>query len=264
MAEYFDLPDESDDEDKDQPDGPSTDDPAATKHNLSSSPTPDEPPGSPLAVKIALVVQNLLTSPSNAQQLLALKITQHTIRALQHTKDLLPLINHIWPTLVHRVSVHQAHEAFYVAAAACDVIDLVCSAGEAWMRRRVRDDLWAQFAAILRAPGDPGRLSPSERLLCSRVLRAMATVAACVPLERNDAWVACCLPLRFVGVSEMREDAVGLLRAMVPAYGDCLWLVLASLGRTSIDPADIPALPLVPSAQPVASLPTDICHILGL
>ncbi|KAJ1724069.1 hypothetical protein LPJ53_001643 [Coemansia erecta] len=263
MAELFDLP--SDDDDDDEPIDPSTD-VAMTDANHPSSPTADEPAGSPLAVKIALVVQNLLSSESSAQQLVALKIVQHCVRALKHTKDLLPLINHVWPTLVRRVSAHHhlGQDTFYVAAAACDVIDLVCSAGEAWMRRRVRDDLWMHFAGILAAPEDAGKLRPSERLLCARVLRAMATVAGCVPLEGKDAWTACCVPLRFVGVKETHDEAVALLRALVPVHGDSLWLVLASLGRTSLDPAAIPALPSVPSAQAVALLPPDICQTLGL
>ncbi|KAJ2782055.1 hypothetical protein GGI15_003030 [Coemansia interrupta] len=255
MAELFDLPeDDSDDDHGQEPADPSTDVAVA-----------DDPAGSPLAVKIALVVQNLLSSPSSAQQLISLKITQHCVRALHGTKDLLPLINHVWPTLVHRLSLDSGHDTFYVALAACDVVDSVCSEGEAWMRRRVRDDLWRRFMGILRAPGESAvDWRPSERLLCRRVLGTIKTVVECVPLEEGHAWEACCVPLRFVGVEETREEALAVLRALVPVYGDGLWLVLAKLGRTSMDPADIPALPLLPSAQAVASLPKDICQTLGL
>ncbi|KAJ2825905.1 hypothetical protein GGI24_003040, partial [Coemansia furcata] len=92
--------------------------------------------GSPLAIKISLVAQNFLAASTGAQQLLALKIVQNAVLALSDTKDLLPLINEIWPALVHRLH----RDVFYVTLAACDVVEAVCRLGESWMRKRVHDD----------------------------------------------------------------------------------------------------------------------------
>ncbi|KAJ2739853.1 hypothetical protein GGI20_006041, partial [Coemansia sp. BCRC 34301] len=67
----------------------------------------EEQGGSPLAIKIALVAQNFLAAESGAQQLLALKIVQNAVLSLAHTRDLLPLINAVWPALVFRL--HDDH-----------------------------------------------------------------------------------------------------------------------------------------------------------
>ncbi|KAJ2855853.1 Replication factor A protein 1, partial [Coemansia erecta] len=207
-----------------------------------------ESPGNPLAIKIALVVQNLLSAESSSQQLIALKIVQNTVRALINTKDLLPLLNHIWPPLVHRLA--KDHDQFYVAAAACDVIDAVCELGEDWMRRRVKDDLWAHFARILREASTAlGALKSSERLLVCRVLSTMNTVVQRVSLDDSTSWELSCLAIRFLANSATKDDAVRLLQHMVPAYGDKIWLVLAKLGKTAIDPSTIPCLPGVSSVS---------------
>ncbi|KAJ1821061.1 hypothetical protein LPJ56_003314, partial [Coemansia sp. RSA 2599] len=245
MDDLLDLPSDNDD-DNGNDNGSSADDAAdgilVEKNQGGQMATMDEPgisasepPGNPLAIKIALVVQNLLSAESSAQQLVALKIVQNIVRALVDTKDLLPLLNHVWPPLVHRLA--KGHDQFYVAAAACDVIDAVCELGEDWMRRRVKDDLWVHFARVLRESGASGTLRSSERLLLSRVLGTMATVVQRVPLDDATSWELSCLAIRFLGNSATRDDAARLLRHMVPAYGDKIWLVLAKLGKTAIDPA---------------------------
>ncbi|KAJ2726639.1 hypothetical protein GGI07_000362 [Coemansia sp. Benny D115] len=216
-----------------------------------------EQPGNPLAVKIALVVQNILSAESSSQQLLALKIMQNTLRALVDTKDLLPLVNHTWPPLVHRLA--QDHDQFYVTLAACDVIEVVCSLGESWMRSRVKEDLWVHFSHVLqRAKGAHGS---SERALVLRVLNTMCTVVDRVPLEESTAWTLACLVLQLIGQNAFHDDALRLLTRMVPLYGDKLWLIAAKLGRAGVDPSSIPALPGVPST---VNLPADICQILGI
>ncbi|KAJ1894039.1 hypothetical protein LPJ66_005415 [Kickxella alabastrina] len=251
MSELFDLDDAGDDI------GIGSDQPLATRSAQDPADSSLEQAGSPLAIKIALVVQNLLSSDSSAQQLLALKIVQNTVRALANTKDLLPLVNHVWPPLVHRLA--KDHDQFYVTLAACDVIEAACALGESWMRRRVKDDLWLHFRRILGELG--GAQRSSERALVSRVLRTMGTVVDKVPLEEPVAWELCCLTMRFLGHSALHDDALLLLKRMVPLYGDKIWLVLAKLGKAGINPADIPALPGIPKELAV---PADICQVLGL
>ncbi|KAJ2354781.1 hypothetical protein GGF43_003066, partial [Coemansia sp. RSA 2618] len=106
------------------------------------------PVGSPLAIKIVLSVQSFLYADSGAHQLLALKTVHNAVSALRSTRDVLPLINEVWPTLVSRLKSSR-QDAFYVTLAACDVIEHVCTQGESWMRKRVRDDLWPHFEDIL-------------------------------------------------------------------------------------------------------------------
>ncbi|KAJ2707268.1 hypothetical protein FB645_000945 [Coemansia sp. IMI 203386] len=257
MDTLFDIP--SDDEDSNET-KPADGDQLATSVENPNVSLGVELPGHPLAIKIALVVQHLLSAESSSQQLIALKIVQNIVHALINTKDLLPLLNQIWPPLVHRLSKN--HDQFYVAAAACDVIDVVCELGEDWMRRRVKDDLWVHFARILRETSVSGAFTASERLLVCRVLGTLATVVQRVALDDNTSWELSCLAIRFVGNLATKNDALRLLRHMVPAYGDKIWLVLAKLGKTTIDPSTIPCLPGIPAAS--LAVPVDICQTLGL
>ncbi|KAJ1990251.1 hypothetical protein GGI25_004218 [Coemansia spiralis] len=219
----------------------------------------DQPGGNPLAIKISLVTQNFLTSDSPSHQLLSLKILQNTMEALQNTKDLLPLINEVWPALVHRLS--KDRDAFYVSLAACDVIETVCQLGEDWMRRRVRDDLWVHLRRILsETTAETVDQRGSERELVIRVLRTMRTVVCQVPLDDHVSWDLSWLAARLLG-SAVDSSTVELLQAMVPVYGDKIWLVLAKCGLTNDSSLQIPNLGI-----PVAHVkaPHDICQLLGL
>ncbi|KAJ2655330.1 hypothetical protein IWW48_005589 [Coemansia sp. RSA 1200] len=204
----------------------------------------ENPAGNPLAIKITLVTQNFLSSESTSHQLISLKILQNTLEALQNTRDLLPLINEVWPALVHRLSRNR--DAFYVTLAACDVIEIVCRLGETWMRRRVRDDLWIHLDRVLReASLESVATRASERSLVLRVLRTMRTVVCCVPLDDRVSWDLSWLCLRLLESNVLQQSVLDLLRAMVPAYGDKLWLVLSKYGPrgdSSVSPDSIPNL----------------------
>ncbi|KAJ2777536.1 hypothetical protein H4R18_005105 [Coemansia javaensis] len=228
------------------------------------------PPGSPLAIKIALAVQSFLSSESGAQQLVALKTVSNALGALRDSRDLLPLINEVWPALAHRLD--GARDAHYVVLAACDVVERVCALGAAWMRQRVRDDLCAPFLRILRdaasaasaasaAAGGSWSWSRSEAELAARVLRTMATVAARVPLDDRAAWDVVVAAAALLGRPPLEPPALGLLRAMAPLYGDKIWLVLARLGAARTPPRDIPPFALPPAIRPP---PPGICDALGL
>ncbi|KAJ2716315.1 hypothetical protein H4R19_000715 [Coemansia spiralis] len=216
----------------------------------------EEPAGDPLAIKIALAVQAFLSSESGAQQLVALKTVSNALSALRTTRDLLPLVNEVWPLLVHRLA--KDHDAFYVALAACDVVEAVCSLGASWMRQRVRDDLWVHFSRILTDAVRSQRASEIEA--ARRVLAAMATVVLSVPLDDPTAWALVIAAVPFFGHAVLEPPLIDLLHAMAPLYADKIWLVLAKLGAADMPPADIPAF-----ACPTAARPSPgICQRLGL
>ncbi|KAJ2531157.1 hypothetical protein GGH20_001598, partial [Coemansia sp. RSA 1937] len=177
---------------------------------------PDDtaPEGNPLAIKICLSVQSFLYADSSAHQLLALKTVHNSTNALQSTRDLLPLLNEVWPSLVNRLSQRDAH---YVTLAACDVIERVCTLGSSWMRKRVKDDLWPHFERILQTSSL--RMQRSECTLIKRVLCTMGKVVECVPLDEGMAWTVCVLVVRFFG-TEVEPELVELLQQMTVLYGD--------------------------------------------
>ncbi|KAJ2019801.1 hypothetical protein GGI06_002469, partial [Coemansia sp. S85] len=233
---------------------------------LATRPAPEtdeeEEAGSPLAIKISLVAQNFLAAEDGAQQLLALKIVQNAITALTQTRDLLPLINDVWPALVNRLD--RGRDLFYVTLAACDVIEAVCRLGESWMRKRVHDDLWLYFARVLRG-SSPLLVAQraSERDLVFRILRTMRTVVYHVPLDDPTAWDLTWLSIRYLEYEPLTSHVLDLLRAMVPVYGDKIWLVLAKLGvgtDGSLLPADIPNLGIPADIK----VPANICQAIGL
>ncbi|KAJ1956791.1 hypothetical protein GGI12_005212 [Dipsacomyces acuminosporus] len=219
----------------------------------------EEEAGNPLAIKITLVVQNFLSTSSDSQQLLALKILQNTLHALTDTRDVLPLINEVWPALSHRLN--KGRDSFYVTLAACDVVSTACRIGEGWMRQRVRDDLWLHFRRILHDTEPQSVVQRSSDCeLVRRVLATMQTVVECVPVDEAIAWDLAWLSLRFVSQKPVEDHAVGLLKAMVPMHGDKIWLILAKLGRTSISPDSIPHLGIPETIR----TPEDICRKLDL
>ncbi|KAI8320557.1 hypothetical protein GQ54DRAFT_263377 [Martensiomyces pterosporus] len=215
--------------------------------------------GNPLVIKITLAVQNFLSTSSGAQQLLALKILQNSLHALTDTRDVLPLVNEVWPALSHRLD--KGRDLFYVTLAACDVVDTVCRTGEGWMRQRVRDDLWVHFRRVLvEASPESIVYSSTERELVRRVLSTMRTVVECVPIDEAIAWDLSWMSLRLVGQKLVEPHAVELLKAMVPAYGDKIWLILAKLGRAGVPPESVPSLGIPEDIH----TPQDICQVLSL
>ncbi|KAJ2586046.1 hypothetical protein IWW49_004239, partial [Coemansia sp. RSA 1797] len=218
---------------------------------------PDDtaPEGNPLAIKICLSVQSFLYADSSAHQLLALKTVHNSTNALQSTRDLLPLLNEVWPSLVNRLSQRDAH---YVTLAACDVIERVCTLGSSWMRKRVKDDLWPHFERILQTSSL--RMQRSECTLVKRVLRTMGKVVECVPLDEGMAWTVCVLVVRFFG-TEVEPELVELLQQMTVLYGDKVWLILAKLGCVeNVQPDTILDIGVSTSIKP----PNGICQMLGL
>ncbi|KAJ2851629.1 hypothetical protein IWW36_000952 [Coemansia brasiliensis] len=213
-----------------------------------------QPQGDPLAIKIVLATQSFLYADTSAQQLLALKIVHNCVSALTDSRDLLPLLNELWPALVNRLN--QQHDEFYVTLAACDVIEQVCMKGESWMRKRVKDDLWIHFRRILAEM--PLRMQKSQVELMHRVLRTLKTVARYVPLDEGIAWELCVQSVRFFS-TDVEEDLIAMLQDMVPVYGDKIWLVLAKLGCIAgLPPKTIPDFKLPQNVK----VPSNICQVL--
>ncbi|KAJ2455117.1 hypothetical protein EV183_001046 [Coemansia sp. RSA 2336] len=213
-----------------------------------------QPQGDPLAIKIVLATQSFLYADTSAQQLLALKIVHNCVSALTDSRDLLPLLNELWPALVNRLN--QQRDEFYVTLAACDVIEQVCMKGESWMRKRVKDDLWVHFKRLL--SDMPLKMQKSQVELMRRVLRTLKTVVRYVPLDEGIAWELCVQSVRFFG-TDVEEDLLAMLRDMVPVYGDKIWLVLAKLGCIAdLSPRDIPDFKLPQNVK----VPSGICTVL--
>ncbi|KAJ2655035.1 hypothetical protein IW148_006195 [Coemansia sp. RSA 1199] len=214
-----------------------------------------KPEGNPLAIKICLAIQSFLYTDSSAHQLLALKTVHNSTSALQTTRDLLPLLNEVWPSLVNRLNQRDAH---YVTLAACDVIERVCVLGSSWMRKRVKDDLWPHFERILW--NTPLKMQRSESVLARRILLTMSKVVEYVTLDEGMAWTVCVLVVRFFG-SDVEPELIELLQKMVPVYGDKVWLVLAKLGRVDgVQPNAILDIGVSSNIKP----PVGICQMLGL
>lgn len=211
-------------------------------------------PGNPLAIKITLAVQSFLQSEEPSQQLLALKVVQNTLEALTSTRDLLPLINQVWPILSHRLDTTRDGDQFYVTLAACDVADTVCRVGESWMQGRVRDDLWLHFRRVL--------VKGTDRELVNRVLRTMVGVVEYVPLDDSVAWDLSWLTMKCLDIGQ--KGALDFLKAMVPVYGDKIWLILSSLGKTNVDPDVVPNLGIPGVEELQRAVPRDICQSIGL
>ncbi|PIA14593.1 hypothetical protein COEREDRAFT_82624 [Coemansia reversa NRRL 1564] len=221
----------------------------------------DEACGSGLSIKVVLATQSFLASENSAQQLVALKIVDNALKTLKGTRDLLPLINQVWPHVVKRLE--SGRDIFYVALAACSLVECACRLGTDWMRVRVRDDLWPHFLRVLREARNNPSLVGISLETPIRVLAALRTVVEYVPLDDATAWdltIAACVLL---SSPRLRDHVLPLLRAMLPSYADKLWLVLAKLGCVEgILPDHIPDLGL-PSILH-SSLPPDICQSLGL
>ncbi|KAJ1948416.1 hypothetical protein EC988_005185, partial [Linderina pennispora] len=193
-------------------------------------------------------------------QLVSLKILQNTLLALRNTRDLLPLINEVWPALTHRLA--KGRDDHYVLLAACDVADTVCRAGSAWMRQRVRDDLWVHFRRILaEASRESLQRMSSECELVRRVICTMTTVVQFVPLDDVVAWDLVWLALKVVDNRVLEPFVIVLLSEMMPVYGDKVWLIVAKLGRTATSPEDIPDLGI--SVQGIRA-PPNIAVLLGM
>ncbi|KAI9475295.1 hypothetical protein LPJ78_004940 [Coemansia sp. RSA 989] len=213
-----------------------------------------QPQGDPLAIKIVLATQSFLYADTSAQQLLALKIVHNCVNALTDSRDLLPLLNELWPALVNRLN--QQRDEFYVTLAACDVIEQVCMKGESWMRKRVKDDLWVHFKQLLTHM--PLRMQKTQVELMRRVLRTLKTVVRYVPLDESVAWELCVQSVRFFG-TDVEEELIAMLQDMVPVYGDKIWLVLAKLGCIAeLSPKDIPDFKLPRNVK----VPPGICTVL--
>ncbi|KAJ2158927.1 hypothetical protein GGF46_003399 [Coemansia sp. RSA 552] len=214
--------------------------------------------GSPLAIKIALAVHNFLMSDSPAQQLVALKTVKNALAALQSTRDLLPLVNEVWPPLVRRITEGE-REAHYVVLAACDVVESVCVLGSDWMRKRIKDDLWGRVRQLLTSlQATRGALEQRSGMnLATAVLHAMQRVVEYVPLDDPTAWDLAALAFGFYG-TPAEPLAADLLRAMAPAYGDKVWL------QASVLSGQVAAPNIGVSCSKKASVPADICQTLGV
>ncbi|KAJ2798150.1 hypothetical protein H4R20_004924 [Coemansia guatemalensis] len=218
--------------------------------------------GSALSIKIALATQGFLASEHGSQQLVALKIVDNALQALQGTRDLLPLINQVWPHVVRRLQ--SGRDVFYVTLAACSLVECACRLGADWMRARVRDDLWPHFVRVLRDARTNPTLAGVSLEAPIRVLAALRTVVEYVPLDDATAWDLAVAACALLTCPRLRDHVLPLLRAMVLAYADKVWLVLAKLGCVeALPPERIPDLGL-PSGILQSSLPPDICQSLGL
>ncbi|PVU99745.1 hypothetical protein BB559_000439 [Furculomyces boomerangus] len=97
-----------------------------------------------LAIKIIRVVQNFISFSNPNIQLLALTVLRNIIPSLSETKEGLPLINHVWPTVIECANkARDAHyDTFYVTLASLNIISDMCYYSTSWLQSRIKTDVW--------------------------------------------------------------------------------------------------------------------------
>jgi hypothetical protein len=114
------------------------------------TPPEDPPPPAPLTftilLKISDLTQHYLTSSSPSLRTSLLSLLQTTIPALaKHNASFLPLINTLWPVLLPRLEDPEA----YVVANALDIVALMCTHAENFMKTRI-ESAWEMIKLIHR------------------------------------------------------------------------------------------------------------------
>ncbi|KAJ1917987.1 hypothetical protein H4219_002875 [Mycoemilia scoparia] len=242
-----------------------------------------------LDMRIALVVQNLAASSSSIVQCETLAIIRNVLPVLSPTKELLPLINEIWPTLSRRLTILATESVnnnasiektlvlkngeiiddISVTLAACQVIQDACIWGGDWMRQRVRDDLLPAIHSLLKTLASKGRghtigsssnllkrsasiNTPTMNLACS-LFDVLEITAESVPFDDEKSWKTIIMLLPFFDAS-VHEKVANKAKEVLITFGklfpDQLWLILQSIGGDQV------FIPKAPTKQMSAELPT--------
>lgn len=166
---------------------------------------------------------------------------------------LLPSVHQAWPYILNRLS---DAEVFVVSAAAALIESLVSHVGS-FMGRRIWDDIWPRFAAILTkleaadgqnalarrgrgAVGTESAYTHSHRLYRS-ILKTMTAAVTGVHMRDASGWEVILLFRRFLH-REAHEELQACARELYTALGkgneDAVWLALmATSGRVACDVA---------------------------
>lgn len=166
---------------------------------------------------------------------------------------LLPTVHQAWPYILNRLS---DTEVFVVSAAAALVESLVTHVGS-FMGRRIWDDIWPRFTAILTkleaadgqnalarrgrgAVGTESAYTHSHRLYRS-ILKTMTAAVTGVHMRDASGWEVILLFRRFLhreAHEELQACARELYTALGKSNGDAVWLALvATSGRVACDVA---------------------------
>ena len=166
---------------------------------------------------------------------------------------LLPSVHQAWPYILNRLS---DTEVFVVSAAATLIESLVSHMGS-FMDRRIWDDIWPRFTAILKkleaadgqnalarrgrgAVGTESAYTHSHRLYRS-ILKTMTAAVTGVHMRDASGWEVILIFRRFLH-REAHEELQACARELYTALGkgneDAVWLALmATSGRLSCDVA---------------------------
>jgi hypothetical protein len=200
----------------------------------------DSPPTRTQAACIAMLGKALLSLNHDSAflraRVLSLLAAGVPVLAPDRKVDLLPIVHRAWPYVLHRLSPTESPPVIAEAAALVEVLGR--HAGD-FMSRRILDDAWPRFRALLAATEDRERTSAlrgktsftSAQRLYLALLGAMRDVAVGVPLAGELAWELAVAFRRFlVGVSpeevEVRRRARALYEALRAWHPEVVWLAL--------------------------------------
>ncbi|GAA5943223.1 hypothetical protein JCM3775_004541 [Rhodotorula graminis] len=157
--------------------------------------------------------------------------------------DLLPVVHRAWPLILLRLAPPPREEP-PVALEAVRLVQALAEHTGEYMSRRIADDVWPRFAALLvsasgsvpasaSAAAGLGRYSAQHRLHAA-VLSATRAIARHVPMKEPQVWDAALVLRRFVvpvpgggGVEpELRALARGAYEALGRQNADAVWCVL--------------------------------------
>ncbi|GAA5850998.1 hypothetical protein JCM9279_005253 [Rhodotorula babjevae] len=168
-----------------------------------------------------------------------------TSTASTREADLLPVVHRAWPLILLRLAPPPREDA-PVALEAVRLVQALAEHTGEYMSRRIADDIWPRFAALLTASTSAsasasgsnsasaaaglGRYSAQHRLHAA-VLTATRAVARHVPMKEPQVWDAALVLRRFVvparGVEpELRALARGAYEALGRQNADAVWCVL--------------------------------------
>jgi len=156
---------------------------------------------------------------------------------------LLPSIHHAWPFILNRFD---DKEPFVVSAAACLVESLATHVGD-FMYRRIWDDIWPRFRAILEklavadstnalvrrgydAVGTESAYTYSHRLYRA-LLKTITAAIKGVQVQDTAVWEVIVLFRRFLHChahEELQSCARDLYAAIALSNEDAVWLALSA------------------------------------
>jgi len=118
--------------------------PPTNEENPPEDPPPPAPRTFDILLKISDLTQHYLTSSSPSLRTSLLSLLSTTIPALaKHENSFLPLINTLWPVLLPRLEDPEA----YIVANALDIVTLMCTHAENFMKSRI-EAAWEIIKAI--------------------------------------------------------------------------------------------------------------------